>query len=262
MEKSANTIGSRKFQRLTLGQKHKVLAGLAREALAQITGAESAESSSAQLESFFVRYHQLLSWSTVDHYLPPRRLGPQRLLEECAHFHLRLAGNQRLDPCSVPAMPPWRPTVPGLVVADHVRTPYNLGSLLRLVDNFGLEGLVHCGPAVALDHPQLVKAARGCQQWIPFQQIDDLPAWLDQQDRELIALENTATACELASWKAERPFLVLLGNEQHGLDETLLEKCHRQLAIPLYGWKASMNVRHAFAVFAYHVRISLRGTEP
>jgi len=262
MEKSAKTIGCRKFQRLTLGQKHKVLASLARQAHDQMAGEQSEECRAAQAECFLARYRLMLSWTSIDHYLPPHRLGPQRILEECCHFHARLAGNQRPEGEAMHSQPPWHPTVPGLVVADHVRTPYNLGSLLRLVDNFGLEGLVHCGPAVASDHPQLVKAARGCQQWIPFRQVEDLPTWLGQQDRMLIALENTPTASDLASWKPQGPFLVLLGNEQHGLDKSLLEKCHLHLAIPMLGSKASMNVSHAFAVFAYHVAISLRGETP
>ncbi|MCB9396944.1 MAG: TrmH family RNA methyltransferase [Acidobacteria bacterium] len=242
MEKSAKNISQRKFLKLSVSQRHKVLAQLA-----VAYGPEA-------WPQFVVRYGEMLTWSGLDHYLPPENLPPEQKRIECFHFHNRLAGNPLADPGpAVQSNLRWVPRFPVLVAVDILRTPYNAGSLLRLIDNFGFEGLVYSGPELSLEHPQLIKAARGCQHWIPVQHVDDLSGFLAASKRHIIGLECDNQTKPLAEFKPAGPMVVVLGNEQFGIGPESLAFCQTLFEIPIFGQKSAMNVTHAFAIFAYHV---------
>jgi tRNA G18 (ribose-2'-O)-methylase SpoU len=59
----------------------------------------------------------------------------------------------------------------------------------------------------------------------------------------------------------DAPLIVIVGNEVTGVDPGLLQLCERQIAIPMYGMKKSLNVATAFGVAAYwltYLRIAER----
>jgi tRNA G18 (ribose-2'-O)-methylase SpoU len=235
MEKSAKTIGRAKFARLTSGQQHKLLAALARE-------------SEDDRDAFENRYTTMIAWAELDTYHPPAWLSWPEARLEYRYFHEARASGAK--PVAAGHKLSWQARFPVTVVFDQVRAPFNLGSLLRLIDNFGFEGIVHASPGLNLNHPQLRKAARGAEQWIPVEYQADLPGWLEQQSRPVIGLELDQRAVSLNQWQPPPSCCLVLGNEQYGIAESLRELCDQLLAIPLFGYKNSMNLTHALAVVA------------
>lgn len=244
MEKSANTIARHKFLRLSARQRHKVLAALAAEALAK-----------DEFGAFPARYAEMHAWCELDRYRPPSWLTPREAAVCCRDFHRRMAG-LGAEPDSAAAAPVWRPTHDVTVVLDQVRTPYNAGSILRLIDNFGLANLIHATEWLRLDHPRLRKAARGCEAWIPVRYVADLPAFLAEDGRPVIGLENADGATPLPLWDPPPACLLVVGNESSGISPLIRKRCDALVRVPLAGFKRSMNVSHALAVAAAKIAAS------
>ncbi len=242
MEKSAKTIGKRKFCSLPARRQHALLAELARDAL-----------SGGDREGFLKRYVELHAWAALDRYEPPPWLSAQEAMEEYLNFH---GGLSRTPGVSEPPPAPvsWQPRFPVTVVLDQVRSPYNVGSVLRLIDNYGLKGVVHASPWLRLSHPRLRRAARGCERWIPVRCEPDLPAYLKSADAAVIGIENDAGAVSVERWDPPAGDLVLvLGNETYGIAGAIRGHCSLSVCIPMFGFKKSMNVHHALAVVAQKI---------
>lgn len=238
MEKSANSIGKTKFQKLSSLQQHKLLAQFARDSLAN-----------GRCDAFLARYQVLHQWAEIDKYLPPTWLTAREAVFNCGAFHELFASQQNsIDSQDAPV---WNPRHQVEVVVDQVQTPFNLGSILRLIDNLGFEGLVHSAPWQRWDHPRLKKSARGAQAWIPVEFQPNLPEYLACSEVPVIGLEVCEGAVPLSEWKPPRACKLVLGNEVNGLAQAVRNTCHQMVSVPMFGFKNSMNVSHAFAVVAY-----------
>ncbi len=250
MEKSAWTVGQRKFSKLSSAAQHRLLAELAVDAQKA-----AGEGTPGIVDDFHQRYRLMHSWSELDSFIAPSWLNPLEALDEYAGFHLRLgAPEENEGPLeNVERAVSWEPRFPVGVALDQVRSPFNVGSVLRLIDNFGLEGLVHASPWLRLDHPRLRRAARGCEHWIPVRCEEDLPGYLRQADRPVVGVENDPDAVPLHLWNPPESAVLVLGNETYGLAREVRGCCGEIVTIPMQGFKRSMNVHHALALVAWKI---------
>ena len=238
MEKSAETIGRSKFQKLSSKGQHKLLA----------QWAETCQFRD-DLPGFLTRYHQMHGWADLDGYRSPPWLASHEALAEYAAFHRQRAGQFNLPARdSGERRLSWAARFEVVIVVDQVRSPYNLGSILRLIDNYGLAGLVHGSDSLSLKHPQLIKAARGSETWIPVRQETDLRGYLQAVADPVIGLEKAQGSISLTHWQPPPRFHLILGNESYGIAASLRRICDQLVSIPTFGFKKSMNVHHAFAV--------------
>lgn len=246
-EKYAETIGREKFIRLSSVRQHEYLALLARNAL-----------ESRDFKGFFKRYGEIQSWVELDKYSPPDYLTEEEAIHEYLLFHSGFSSspgihNKKLDtPIQAEAIS-WVPKHDVTIVLDQVRSPYNTGSVLRLIDNFGFRRLVHNAEWLRLDHPQLCRAARGAQKWIPVEHKPDLPEWLDRLDIPVIGIENSDDAILISDWQPETPCVLIIGNEVYGIAKKLRDLCKTLVKIPMFGFKQSMNLHHALAIAGHKI---------
>ncbi|MBN1904444.1 MAG: hypothetical protein JW927_05035 [Deltaproteobacteria bacterium] len=246
-EKYADTIDKRKFIRLSSVRQHEYLAFLARKTL-----------ESGDFKGFFKRYDEMQSWVELDKYAPPDYLTEKEAVHEHLMFHSGFSSNPGIHKNNVNALTnteaiSWKSKFDVTIVLDQVRSPYNTGSVLRLIDNFGFKRLVHNAEWLRLDHPQLCRAARGAQNWIPVEHIPDLPEWLDRLDITVIGIENSDDAILMSDWRPETPCVLIIGNEVYGIAKRLRDKCKYMVKIPMHGFKQSMNLHHALAIAGYKI---------
>ena len=248
--KYVETIGKHKFIKLSSSRQHEYLALLARESL-----------KNKDFTSFFKRYKEMQSWVELDRYNPPPYLSEEESVYEYLLFHNSFTGNPvKLEPDSASGRIieslAWAPGFDVTVVLDQVRSPYNTGSVLRLIDNFGFKGLVHNSDWLNLEHPQLCKAARGAQKWIPVEYKPDLSDWLGELKIPIIGIEKSEKSVTLDEWKPVSPCVLLLGNEVYGIAKGLRNHCDILLEIPMFGYKHSMNLNHALAIAGHKITVS------
>ena len=134
---------------------------------------------------------------------------------------------------------------------DDVRSPFNVGSIIRTAEAYGFAGVFHSPLTPGLGHSRTQRSAMGAEQHLPVQtlSLDDLQSFWGQ--RPVLALELGGTAVE--SFDFPKEGLVLLGGEELGLSPEALQWADQSLgrvSLPLYGRKASLNVGVAFGVLA------------
>lgn len=237
-------IAKNKFQKLSARRQHDILGDLAERARKDIN-----------YGNFLTRYAELHSWSSLDRYEPPYWLTNSEALHEFIIFHRQLgtlaSTHRKVNHLSKPLS--WLPVFDIEIVIDQIRSPYNVGSILRIIDNFGFKGLVHGTKWLKLDHPQLEKAARGTQQWIPVTYQADLVNYLREHDGPIIGLENDPVATPITEWHPIEEGIIVLGNEEYGIAKIIREICDQLVVIPLHGYKKSLNVHHALAIIAQKI---------
>ncbi len=147
---------------------------------------------------------------------------------------------------------------PIVVVLDHVRSLYNVGSVFRSSDAFCIEGVVLCGITARPPHPEIHKTALGAEEsveWKYFEQTEDALTWLKQQGYTVLAIEQCEGSTMLQNFQREpgKKYAVVLGNEVKGVQQQVVDLCDGCLEIPQYGTKHSLNVSVAAGIILWHL---------
>ena len=147
---------------------------------------------------------------------------------------------------------------PIVVVLDHVRSLYNVGSVFRSSDAFCIEGVVLCGITARPPHPEIHKTALGAEEsveWKYFEQTEDAVHWLKQQGYTVLAIEQCEGSTMLQNFQRElgKKYAVVLGNEVKGVQQQVVDLCDGCLEIPQYGTKHSLNVSVAAGIILWHL---------
>lgn len=138
---------------------------------------------------------------------------------------------------------------PLVVVLDHVRSLYNVGSVFRTADAFRLQGVCLCGITARPPHPEIHKTALGAEDsvdWQYFERTEDCVQYLKQNGYVVYAIEQCEGSTLLNEIKDEKlrnkKLAIVLGNEVKGVQQQVVDQCDGCLEIPQYGTKHSMNV--------------------
>jgi tRNA G18 (ribose-2'-O)-methylase SpoU len=141
---------------------------------------------------------------------------------------------------------------------DNVRSTWNVGSIFRSAEGFGFAHLYLCGITPTPENEQLKKTALGAQDIVPWsahRNAVTLLTTLKKRGHRIWALERTArsTRIETAVTDERLPkgLLLVVGNEQTGIDPGILHRADRIVHIEMQGHKRSFNVSIAFALAAH-----------
>jgi tRNA G18 (ribose-2'-O)-methylase SpoU len=145
------------------------------------------------------------------------------------------------------------------ILLDNLRSVYNVGAIFRTADGVGVDHLYLGGITPnPEDNAAIGKTALGAEKevsWSAHPNAVTLATDLREKGCRLLALEGTSNAVPIDQFQrgasSERPVLLIVGNEQAGVDPGLLELCETVLALPMAGHKASLNVAVAFGIAAY-----------
>lgn len=148
-------------------------------------------------------------------------------------------------------------TFPITLVCDNVTNAPNIGSLFRTADAFGIEQLILCGDHIPLGR-KMTKTSRATEKSVPFvieQNTLDVVKNLKGQGYQIIALEITKTSISLtqAKFNQEKPIAIVLGDENFGVSETLLNLADQVIHIDMFGQNSSMNVVQATSIILYEI---------
>ena len=143
-----------------------------------------------------------------------------------------------------------------------MRSLYNVGSLFRTADAFGVSKIYLTGytgtPANPLHKIRMQKSALGAENWVPWEYEKSpirLIKRLRSQNVKIIALENTKTAINIKKIKPKFPLALVLGEEVRGVSKPILKLCDQTVQIPMLGKKESLNVSVAFGIAAFKIAL-------
>ena len=173
--------------------------------------------------------------------------NPQAVLGVYAEFDTSLAAIDRA------AAPIW-------LVAQALRDPGNLGTMLRTGDAVGAGGLILIDDCADPFSAEAVRASMGAvfTQAIAQAPWNEFLAWLRAGEGQLVAASlRDAEPYRGAPYAS--PCFVLVGNESRGLPEDYEAACDLRVTMPMHGRADSLNAAVAAAVLAYEVQAVLEG---
>lgn len=140
------------------------------------------------------------------------------------------------------------------LVAERLRDPGNLGTILRTGDAVGAGGLILIDDCVDPFSVEAVRASMGALFTVPLVQCDwaTFTAWLRAGPGQLVGLSlDTDMSYRSATYTA--PTFLLTGNEAQGMPDDYAAACDLLVKIPMLGKADSLNAAIATAVMAYEV---------
>ncbi len=145
------------------------------------------------------------------------------------------------------------------LVAERLRDPGNLGTILRTADAVGAGGLILIDDCVDPFSVEAVRASMGALFTVPVARArwEDFRNWLRTGPGQLAGLSlDTATTYRSAAFVA--PVFLLTGNEAQGMPDAMAAECDLLVKIPMLGKADSLNAAVATAVMAYEVLAQTR----
>ncbi|MFL6846681.1 MAG: TrmH family RNA methyltransferase [Allosphingosinicella sp.] len=147
-----------------------------------------------------------------------------------------------------------RGSAPLWIVAQALRDPGNLGTVLRTGDAVGAGGLILVDECVDPFSTEAVRASMGAlfTQRIAAAPWEAFLAWLRGGEGQLIGTSLRADL-DYQAPRYEKPAFLLVGNEAQGLPEAYEAECDLLVKMPMLGRADSLNAAVAAAVMAYEV---------
>ncbi|UCI21027.1 RNA methyltransferase [Mesorhizobium sp. B2-1-8] len=150
------------------------------------------------------------------------------------------------------------------VALDRVRDPGNLGTVIRTVDAVGAKGVILVGDTTDPFSVETVRATMGSIFAVPVAKAttEAFLAWRGGFSG-LVAGTHLMGAVDYRSVDFSRgPVLLMMGNEQQGLPESLTASCDRLLRIPQAGRADSLNLAVATGIMLFEIRRGALKLEP
>jgi TrmH family RNA methyltransferase len=152
-----------------------------------------------------------------------------------------------------------RTKAPLWIVAQALRDPGNIGTILRTGDAVGAGGLILIDDCADPFSVEAVRASMGAvfTQVVATARWPEFVAWLRSGKGQLVGTSLKATQDYLEAEYC-RPCFLLIGNEQQGLPADYEAECDLLVKIPMAGRADSLNAAMAAAVMAFAVTASWR----
>jgi TrmH family RNA methyltransferase len=152
-----------------------------------------------------------------------------------------------------------RSSAPLWIVAQALRDPGNIGTILRTGDAVGAGGLILIDDCADPFSVEAVRASMGAifTQQVATARWEEFVAWLRSGEGQLVGTSLKATHDYLET-EYRKPCLLLIGNEQQGLPAAYEAECDLLVKIPMAGRADSLNAAMATAVMAFAIKASWR----
>ena len=143
---------------------------------------------------------------------------------------------------------------PMWVVAEALKDPGNLGTILRTCDATGAGGLILLDASADPFSVEAVRASMGALFTRTVVQTDgpSFFRWLRDGPGMLVGA-SLEGSMDYQSVRYEAPTFVMMGNEQSGLPPAYAGECDALVRMPMMGKADSLNVAVATAVLLYEV---------
>lgn len=162
----------------------------------------------------------------------------------------------------------WAARRESILLLDRVSNVHNLGAIIRTAAFFGVTRIV------LPDHPQAAypteatyRVAEGGLDHVEVFSVDHLPGFI-RAIRPFYFVVGAATrhGSPTKGRNQDRPYAIVLGNEEQGLDREVMDACHELTTVPGSGLVESLNVSATAAIllweFARPSKLTIQPKKP
>ena len=142
-----------------------------------------------------------------------------------------------------------RDVFPISVFLEDIRSPFNVGSIFRSAESFGVEKIYLSEQTVKPDHKRAVRSSMGCTELVSWE-IGKLSSICKNEN--VFALELGGTPIDQFIFPDKG--VVIIGSEELGISPSALslaERSYKKVSIPTAGAKGSLNVSVAFGILMH-----------
>lgn len=149
-----------------------------------------------------------------------------------------------------------------IIVLENIRSVYNVGSIFRTMEGFGILDVVLVGITPTpidvrgnkrLDFKKTALGSEDRVRWEYFEHIDNV--FTHYQEAHIVAIENGAGGMPLdigiANIDQNQTYIFIFGSEVDGVSEAVLAHAHETWFIEMYGTKESFNVSVVAGIVLY-----------
>ena len=136
-----------------------------------------------------------------------------------------------------------------ILVLDNISDPGNLGTLLRSASWYDINNVLVSNNSVDIYNPKVVRSAMGAHFHIDnLQQLSEEKILSIVNNESINTIAATLNGISHKDLNLSKNWALILGNEAHGVTESLLDSADEQVSIPKLGNMESLNVGVAGSV--------------
>jgi len=135
-----------------------------------------------------------------------------------------------------------------IIVCDELKSPANIGGVLRVSDAFGAREVIFLGEKHVFSS-RVKSVSRGAEKFVKYSFIENFKF----DSRIWFCLEQTSTSTPLANFHLKSNKIgIIIGNESKGVSENFLA-LFPSFHIKMFGFNSSMNVTNALSSALFHL---------
>ena len=140
------------------------------------------------------------------------------------------------------------------LICQNIRSLFNVGSIFRTADTFGVKKIYLCGITGQPPNPKIAKVALGAENSVPWEYSRNtvgIIKKLKSAGVQIVALEQSKKSIPINKFRPRYPVALVIGNEVSGVSPPILKISDQIIEIPMLGAKESLNVVQAMAIGLY-----------
>lgn len=141
-----------------------------------------------------------------------------------------------------------------IVALERPKDPGNLGTIIRTLDSVGGRGIILLEEACDPYSPEAIRACMGSSFSVAVARakIEDFLVWKTRNNFKLVGTSLKAKDVHTKTDMGKKTVL-LMGNEQSGIDDNLADSCDELIKLPMKGRADSLNLAIATGVCLYEI---------
>ncbi len=146
-----------------------------------------------------------------------------------------------------------RKILPFEIFLDDIRSPFNVGSIFRSSESFGVSKILVSPGTADPTHKRALRTSMGCTDIIPWKTVENADLRSMQEHKNIFALELNGTPIDQFNFPDSG--IAIIGSEELGVSPECLkiaDNSFGRVSIPISGIKGSINVSVAVGILMYN----------
>ncbi|MBP7653967.1 hypothetical protein KA977_11130 [Candidatus Dependentiae bacterium] len=145
------------------------------------------------------------------------------------------------------------------IVLDNIRSPFNIGSIFRTAESCGkVDEIYLCGITPTPDHNRVKRSAMNTENSIKWSHIvytEEIIKKLKSDNKSIFSVETTSKSINYKSinYSDFSNIVLVFGNEEFGINHSVLNESDYIINIQMLGKKNSLNVAVAAGIILYNL---------
>ena len=147
---------------------------------------------------------------------------------------------------------------PVCFLANDIDVPMNIGSIFRIADAFGIEKIYLTGTSPVPPNSKIKKTSRSTEKYVPYSYSKsalEVVKQLKSAGYKIVSLEITSSSIDIRNFSVtnKEKICLILGSENYGVSQELLDVSDCIIYIPMLGQNSSMNIATACAISTFEI---------